>query len=507
MKKAYVYLVQLSVIMIAAIFLILRPIPAFWADVAVFAVLSLGLSLLAAIAAGRSEGPLEGRIKQLQAELKKLGKEVQVSSSQISSVSEQLYVTLDDNNVLAQQLFDETGEMARMNEDMNTEITRVVTGIKETIELMQALKKVYEAMEKDSRTSGEGIKAGFSEIMEIVDAVGEIQSASDKTASFIGRLGESSNEIIHILESVTGISKQTQLLSLNAAIESARAGEAGRGFAVVAGEIQKLAIETEKAVKEIGALTNDINAEIRSAHEVTTENAKAIEKGISVSKVIQSSVKYIDDVFTRIGSSVDEISAISYKEEELTLAMEGLIEGMEGKTELVSVRVGEVYDSAHKQKQGIENLADLGARLNRAAKAVSMLASADNSPEELSVDKGKVGKTVELIKQSVDALAGRLTDPDPAVHRTALSKYLAENGLVEAVWSNDKKGRFICSIPEAGIANASIREWFQKSLLGEEYVSAAYISAITKNPCVTYSIPIRDQNGDISGVLGVDVKI
>lgn len=507
MTRVKIYLWQLSSIIVAAVFLILRPIPVFWADIAAFAVLSAGLGLLPVLAAGRSEASLKGRIKQLQTELKKLSKEVQVSSSQISSVSEQLYVTLDDNNALAQKLFDETGEMTRMNRDVNSEITRVIGGIKEIIELMQALKKVYEAMENDSRTSGEGIKAGFSEIMEIVEAVGEIQSASDKTQSFIGRLSESSDEIIHILEFVTGISKQTQLLSLNASIESARAGEAGKGFAVVAGEIQKLAAETDRAVKEIGLLTGSISSEVKAVYEVSVENAKAIEKGISVAKVIESSVKYIDDVFTKISSSVDEISSVSYKEEELTLAMEELIEGIEGKIELVSGRVGDVYDSVRRQKQGIENLADLGARLSQAARAVSMLAEADGSQEELSVDKDKADHTVGLIKESIGELAGRLLEPDPDVHRTALSKYLADNGLVEAVWSNDRKGRFICSIPEAGIANASIREWFQKSLLGEEYVSTVYISAITRNPCVTYSIPIRDRNGEITGVLGVDVKI
>ena len=73
--------------------------------------------------------------------------------------------------------------------------------------------------------------------------------------------------------------------------------------------------------------------------------------------------------------------------------------------------------------------------------------------------------------------------------------------------SNDAKGRFICSVPEAGIANAKIRDWFQKSIRGEEFCSKVYISAITKNPCITLSIPIINDDSVIAGVLGIDLKL
>jgi methyl-accepting chemotaxis protein len=507
MKKANVYIIQASIILVSVVFLILRPVPVLWADIAVFLIFSIAMTLLLAGNMGGWRKEQAEKLKNLEFELKQFNKEVNVSSSQISSVSEQLYVTLDENNAFAQQLFAETGEMAQMNTEVNNEITGVINGIKEVIELLQTLKLVSEGMESHSRTSGEGIKAGFSEIMGIVEAVREIQTASDTIRSYIDRLSESSDEIIHILESVTSISKQTQLLSLNAAIESARAGEAGKGFAVVADEIQKLAVETGRAVKEIGSLTNSIREEIRSVYEVAVENAAKVEKGVSVSKIIESSINYIDDAFSKMNASVEEICSISIKEEQLTRAMEDRIEGIEENIHTVSGRVENVYNSVHKQKHSIQELADMSVRLNQALKGISMLAGGDDASEDVVLDTEKVKGSVGLIKKSAEELAEKLGDADPEVHRTLLMKYITENELIEAVWSNDKKGRFICSIPEAGIANASIREWFKRSLLGEEYVSSVYISAITRNPCVTYSIPIKDRNGEISGVFGVDVKI
>ncbi len=505
MRKAFIYLIQISIMLAAAVFLIIRPFPELWADAAAFLAVSAGLTLLLSAAAGKWSEKLSGRVRQLETELKKFNKEVQVSSTQISSVTEQLYITLDENNAFAQQLFAETKEMTQMNTEVNAEITGVLNGIKQIIELLQTLNRVSQEMDSDSRASGEGIKAGFSEIMEIVEAVREIQTASDTTKTYIDRLSESSNEIIHILDSVISISKQTHLLSLNAAIESARAGEAGKGFAVVAGEIQKLSAETEKAVKEIGSLTNNIREEISAVYEVAVDNASKVEKGVSASRIIQSNVSYIDDVFSRMNASVNEISRISLKEEQLTREMGEKIEEIEGNINTVSERVGNVYNSVHKQKHSIQDLAALGVRLNEASKNISALT--DNTSGGIALDTGKVKLAVDTIRKTAGDLAERLGGSEPEAHRIQLAGFLSDNELIEAVWSNDKKGKFICSIPEAGIANASIREWFKRSLQGEEYVSPAYISAITRNPCVTYSVPIRNGNGDILGVFGVDVKI
>jgi hypothetical protein len=63
------------------------------------------------------------------------------------------------------------------------------------------------------------------------------------------------------------------------------------------------------------------------------------------------------------------------------------------------------------------------------------------------------------------------------------------------------------SNPPAGIVNGKVREWFQESINGVEYISPVYISAITKNPCITVSLPIIDKEDKIVGVIGTDIKI
>ena len=92
-------------------------------------------------------------------------------------------------------------------------------------------------------------------------------------------------------------------------------------------------------------------------------------------------------------------------------------------------------------------------------------------------------------------------------HNKVLADFLRRYSKLEAVWTNQLDGRFIVSLPPAGIANAGSREWFQQALKGQVYVSSIYVSAISGQPCLTVSVPIKDREDRIIGVLGVDLNL
>ena len=96
---------------------------------------------------------------------------------------------------------------------------------------------------------------------------------------------------------------------------------------------------------------------------------------------------------------------------------------------------------------------------------------------------------------------------DPESHRTILGKWLSKTPKVEAVYSNRGDGTFIFSQPPAALANARIRPWWQKAMQGEEYISSVYVSAITRRPCRTFSVLIKDESGRVAGVLAADIAV
>jgi methyl-accepting chemotaxis protein len=505
MKKIKFAVLQGIAVAAALLLLVLKPFGTEWMNMAMY-LLTAVVILVVSVWGGDTAAPLKNKLSRLEAELKRQNGEVEVASSQIMSVSEQLYVTLDENNAFAQQLFAEAREMAAMNAEANGKAQNVIGGVNQIMELLQQAGGISANMEQTSRSAGEALKAGFNEIQGMVSAVRDIRSSSETTKDSMEKLEKTSEEILTILETVKSISSQTQLLSLNAAIESARAGEAGKGFAVVAGEIQKLSVETGKAVKNIGELVKRIGEQIRAVHQVVEENVQRTRIGVNVSGIIERNLQVIDHSFSDIHATIGDICGITARGEGLAEEMRQMLDGMETNMENTSLRVNDVYDSVHKQKHNVQELAELGNRLNDASKNMQELVG-NSSGEDKKADGAKVEAAVSAMRKLADGIGGKLQTPDSEEHSRILSGLLASGDLIEAAWTNDTKGRFICSIPPAGIANALIREWFKKSLTGEEYISAVYTSAITKKPCVTYSVPIRDNQGRIAGVFGVDLKL
>ena len=168
-----------------------------------------------------------------------------------------LVVDVTDNALKQQKNLLETKTHV---DKMGTDVDQVVTSMKIGLESVQSTAR--------QATQGSQIAD------ETVKQMNEIAGAVEESTVIVRDLGENSKEIGSIVEAISEIAGQTNLLALNAAIEAARAGEQGRGFAVVADEVRKLAEASQSAVEKIGAIIETI--------QVTTEKAvQAMELGYS----------------------------------------------------------------------------------------------------------------------------------------------------------------------------------------------------------------------------------
>lgn len=143
--------------------------------------------------------------------------------------------------------------------------------------------------------------AGLSVVRKTVKDITSLNSAMDGSVKSVEHLASEIKSISTVLEVIKGISEQTNLLALNAAIEAARAGEQGRGFAVVADEVRTLAQRTAHS-------TEEINEMIVKLEKSANETVNAIQSG---SQLTQSSVSNAKDTGTTISNMAEKISAIA----------------------------------------------------------------------------------------------------------------------------------------------------------------------------------------------------
>lgn len=171
-------------------------------------------------------------------------------------------------------------------------------------------------------------------VQNTIDGMDKIRGQIQETAKRIKRLGESSQEIGDIVALINDIADQTNILSLNAAIQASMAGDAGKGFAVVADEVQRLAERSGAAAKQISALVktiqSDTNEAVSSMEQTTAEVVQgtrlAQDAGVSlgeiesVSKSLAEIIENISDAARQQAASAGKISNTMKSIQEITSA-------------------------------------------------------------------------------------------------------------------------------------------------------------------------------------------
>ncbi len=149
-------------------------------------------------------------------------------------------------------------------------------------------------------------------------------------------LGQRSDQIGAIVNTIQDIADQTNLLALNAAIEAARAGEQGRGFAVVADEVRALAERTTKATKEIAAMIKSIQNETQSAVCSMSEGVEEVTRGTAETT---RSGEALEDILNKINELTMQISQVATAAEEQTATTQEITNNIQMITDVVNSNV------------------------------------------------------------------------------------------------------------------------------------------------------------------------
>jgi twitching motility protein PilJ len=208
----------------------------------------------------------------------------------------------------AQETMDTTGKLAVASGQQAEQV-------REATDTINEMARSFDGMAQRSRESSEVAQrsvaiahSGSQMVQQTIRGMDTIREQIQETSKRIKRLGESSQEIGDIVELINGIAEQTNILALNAAIQSASAGGAGRGFAVVADEVQRLAERATNATRRIEMLVQNIQTDTSEAVVSMESTTSEVVSGAEKAEDAGEALKRIESVSKDLSSLIEDIS-------------------------------------------------------------------------------------------------------------------------------------------------------------------------------------------------------
>ncbi|UPQ86881.1 methyl-accepting chemotaxis protein [Vibrio sinaloensis] len=245
-------------------------------------------------------GEIAGGINELADKLGGVLSQLKESSSTLShSTQGALDVTVKSEEMLENQKF-QTSSVATAVTEMESAVYEVARNAESSLGQVLAIRELA--------------STGKSKMDMSINSINELDSDIKSAAETIGKMKQESENIEGILEVITGIAEQTNLLALNAAIEAARAGEQGRGFAVVADEVRNLASKTQNSTEEIYRMIQSLQKISVSSVDIMHKNSETAKQVVDNSQQAASSLFEISTAIDSVANMSEQIASAAQEQ-------------------------------------------------------------------------------------------------------------------------------------------------------------------------------------------------
>ena len=248
----------------------------------------------------------------------------------INSATDQVTKATQETQAISNRLFEASQRQNREIQLASASVLTMAESINEVAQNAAQSAKVAQAQLVAAEKGG-------SAVQDQISGMNDIRSQIQETSKRIKRLGESSLEIGEIVELISDITGQTNVLALNAAIQAASAGEAGRGFSVVAEEVQRLAERSGEATKQIEAIVKTIQADTQDAVAAMEKSTVGVVEGAKLSDAAGQALAEIQQVSRELAELIGSISAQTQRQSssvtDVTRGMQGILKISEETTE------------------------------------------------------------------------------------------------------------------------------------------------------------------------------
>ncbi len=223
------------------------------------------------------------------------------TSSNLSAIAEETSASISE---VARAIADVSGgaiEQANSAQDGATAMIELSENLKLLNEATEAMGAVYENANHLSNR-------GLTMVDTLIEKSNDTRVSTNKVSELVIDMDESTEKINSVSDTISQITEQTNLLSLNASIEAARAGEAGRGFAVVAEEIRKLAEQSKGSTMEIKKIVDDIKTKTNIAVVAIKDTEKIVEEQDGV---VDEAKAVFNDIMEGVQELISKVTEIS----------------------------------------------------------------------------------------------------------------------------------------------------------------------------------------------------
>ena len=413
-------------------------------------------------------------------------------------------------DVLAQQIQASSIEVASAANSVNEIASELASG---SSEQAASVVEITAAMEELARTASqiagnassqadlaqaaeESGTTGQVAVEEAVDGVEEVKKRIAGIASRAEILGNRSKEIYRVLDLITEIAQETHILSLNAAIEAAAAGDHGRRFSVVAEEVRRLAQRSQESVESVRNLLDEFAGSIRTTVVATEEGSKEAGRVLERARSAASAIEDLRGSSSDTARVAREISRATQQQN--------------AASDEVVLTLKEVSQVVQRMADGLKHFTETADRLNRLGLVIQMLAQSFHleSPHSLK-------HTAELWAANVQRRLGNWE----AIERL-LEELVHRQGFVECLYFYDgRRGQTALVVNRQIVGDREVpgavrtgegfaeRPWYKAAVKeGQTILTPLFNSLLTGQPIFTAATPVYER-GELEGVLGLDVNV
>lgn len=321
------------------------------------------------------------------------------SAEQAKNINEAVK-TIEETALAIDQIALGSQVQSKSMAEANTMLLSMVGKINGVAEEVLSIKNLTEQNGSIAQNGGKAVERS-------IDGMQQVQKSVSETAEKIHQLDQHSAKIGAIVEVINDIAEQTSLLSLNAAIEAARAGDQGKGFAVVADEVRKLAEKSGKATKEIAGLIANVQLVTKEAVEATRVVTDEVEDGVFL----------VNEAGQSLGTIVEGVVSAN----NMVTAIAGTIEQVIDESQRVSDHINDIVAITEENTAATEEIAASTQQVSQSMHSIAAISQESAAAaEQVSAFTEELYASVEEALGSSEKLDGMARELEVEISRFRL---------------------------------------------------------------------------------------